>query len=165
MPAVTKEDTLERLLVELTQRIDTLETSARRRLNAISTNALDSTTSSSYVDLGPALLGIRPGASGKLLVGISAGHYFVQPGQASVVSYRLQSSTRPPVAATDDWANICENGGANADIISVYATTWSICDVPPDGLPDGLYDLVLQVRSPYGGNIDIDGRAIMAMPL
>lgn len=165
MPDVPKEDSLERRLLALEDRAGLLETTARRRVNAISSTAFDSTTSTSFVDLGPTLAGVQPGQTGKLLIGVTAGHYLVQPGELSIVSFRLVSATQPPVASSDFRASAVENSSGNGGGISVYSTFWTVLNVGPYGIPKALYDIIMTVRSGNGGVVEIDGRGLIAIAI
>jgi hypothetical protein len=159
MPEVPKPDDLLSRFAKIDDRLTAIEQRALK-LWSIDTTGYDSTTSTSYVPLGPTLGSVQPGPGGQLLVGITAGLYGIYLGCEGFVSYRMDGPTMS-VAESDDWAVRLENQGATGGYISAHMTRWSISPV----LNPGIYNLTMMIRSSDGQDVAADGRGIIAMPI
>lgn len=158
MPEVAKPDDLLTRVQKLQDEQRALAAIQRGRLLAEQSTSVDSTASTTYIDLGPTLTQVRPSSAGRLLVVVSAG-LIVSPGDDALVAFRVNGSLMA-LAADDSWAFRVFNGAANPDAIAVYGAHEAVVV----GLADGVYQLTLQMRSVNGGLVTCDGRGISAQP-
>lgn len=146
-------------LQQTQDRLERLEAIGRRRLLTGPTAGIV-TSSTTYVDLGQAISGARPGQRNQMLVRISAGAFFVPPGDDLFVSFRLVSGTLS-LPSDDSRAFRVANGAGNADAIAVYGSFE--CETPD--LVAASYDVFATARSANGGSVTVDGARITVEPI
>lgn len=160
MPEIIKPDSLGRRVQKLADDSAVQRATLRRKLLRDFVPDVDSTNSTSYVDLGPAVTNVVPGPDGFILVAISAQGYFIQPGEGMFVSARISGG--PTVVAADDlWAWYLENGNGNADGIAAMFTREA--EIGP--LDAGVYTVTLCIRSANGGTVTCAGRGLTVQPI
>lgn len=158
MTEILKPDGLTNRIRGLDDNTERLTTS-RRRLLHVPSFATNGTNSTSYVDLGPSYVDLRPGSSGRWLVGIDVDAEDVPPGDALYVSFRMIGPTT--VGSDDGRAWILSNSGANADAIRAASTRFVRTPV----VADGLYTFTMTIKSYTGLGVSVQGRGLIIQPM
>lgn len=134
-----------------------LQAGVRRRVLNEFTITPQTTTSITYVDLGPTVQDVRPGPSGLILVGLTV-RATVDPNTGVFVSFRI--ATGPTVVASSDTrAWIVENN--NAGSVEHSSTFFTV----PPVLDPGKYDVVMTIRSAFGGLVGVAAHGVTVQPI